>query len=216
MRFCVATVCSNTYADICAVTTPNKNEYARRHGYDCIIKYESVPYPQVFFRRLRWFLELLESKRYDWVFCCGGDVIFTNLTIPLTAIVGPDDHFIIAKDALTYQSDVFIVRASEKGTAFMRAWADSEPQFCKSEMYDQDAFAVLHPQFMDTIRVVPQRVLQGYDYDLYTNLGGNYAKALDANGNDGQWKPGDFAFHVPAHMDRKIAILKEKLNHVVK
>lgn len=217
MKFCIATLSSKQYDAVCAVSNPNKAEYAARWGYDFEFKRGEHPYSTVFFDRHRYFLRLLSSGRWDWILCIGGDAIITNMTIPLSDHVMDGCGWIMARDALQINSDVFLARCCpESAAVFVKLLAEEE-LWMKSPTKDQDALeSFVNNGFEKIIKIVPQRTLQSYEYSLYHNLGGNYAKGLDADGNDGQWQRGDFCLHVPAHMERKAQILKDHLPLVVR
>jgi hypothetical protein len=68
----------------------------------------------------------------------------------------------------------------------------------------------------DRIKIVPQRELNAYNYDLYPGLIPHIYKK-DLLGNDGQWQPGDFLIHWPAvPNDQRITMAQQMLTQVVK
>jgi hypothetical protein len=210
MRFCIATIYNPDYAFICDVTNPNKQRYAARHGYEFIPSVIEISHLDLSFARYGWYTRLLQSNFYDWLFCCDGDMIFTNFTILLNSFVGTDHHFVIAKDALMVQAGVFLVRNSPHGRSILRRISAMQSQF-RDGLRDQEAIQVAMSEFPEAFKVLPQRRLQSYEYGLYKDLGGNYLKAQDADGNDGQWQPGDFALHVPGVGEQKLKVLSEHL-----
>jgi hypothetical protein len=67
----------------------------------------------------------------------------------------------------------------------------------------------------DRIKIVPQRTMNSYDYDLYPGLVPHIYKK-DLLGNDGQWQSGDFLIHWPAvPLATRIKLAQEMLGQVI-
>ena len=50
------------------------------------------------------------------------------------------------------------------------------------------------PQFKNIIKILPQKSMNSYDYDLY---GYNRLISIDKLGTQGHWEKGDFIIHIP-------------------
>lgn len=219
MKIGVVTPRSKFYEWITQATDPNKEEYCQRHGYVfCKPKLECSN-TLIAYQRFVCVRDAMQQHDLDFAMLAGGDVIFTNFNLTIESrIACPTRNVIIARDALMVQSDVGIYRNSKfVNTLIDCLWGMRSTMIAPEHpLADQDALELFIKLVPDEFHIVPQRFLQSYEYSLYTNLGGNYAIAKDADGNDGQWQVGDFALHVPAHMQRKVEILKAHLPMVIK
>lgn len=225
MNIKVATLCSFVCRDIGKVTEPITREYCARHGYTFETKkhwfkqfsLRCGTHHFLAFERWRWFAEVLETC--DMLFAIGSDVLITNHTTKLEDIAQERRSFICAKDAQGFNSDVLLVRNNPATLTLMRHVASLQSEFAKApdNILDQGAFDSIAPNYTNEIHYVPQRLVNAYEYKHYAHLGGRYAQALDAEGNDGQWQRGDFVLHVPGlPKQQKIQILKEHLPLIVR
>lgn len=222
MKVCVATLCSADCSQISAVTEPNKAAYCERHGYELLIKREGFTgdsdhgHHRFAFERFKFFIECLVD--HDAVLGCGADVIITNPAITLESLMEGRKPFIIAKDAIGFQTDVMLMRKEPYVIALLSTIVECQEQYWGSPYLDQTAMAEIGPMFNRTVQVVPQRLINAYDYRTLTEwyrVHENYRLAKDCDGNDGQWHPGDFIFHCPGlSHDRKIEVLKAYLGVV--
>jgi hypothetical protein len=222
MKIALATLCSPELAELGKLTHPNKGFYCGLHGYEYLTKLGDFltdspesGFHHLIFERWRWFGEML--PKFDWLLCCGVDVLITNPNITIESIVEGRKPFLICKDANGFNSDVILVKSDSECLNLMADIADSRPQFSRAPELDQSAMRSIFPKYPRTIEVLPQRVMNAYDYSsLFRYYGNpNYAKGIDADGNDGKWQPGDFIFHCPGlSQEEKIPLLKEKLRHV--
>lgn len=222
MKICVATLCSPDCAALGAVTEPNKNDYCQRHGYDFLVRREGFigdpkhGHHRFVFERFRFFRDCLQS--YDAVLGCGADVAITNPAVKLEDLMEWRKPFIIAKDALGLQTDVMLMRNRPDVISLLSAVVAAENRYWNAPYLDQSALTDIAPLYADTIEVVPQRLINAYDYNTLTawhSVHQNYWLAKDADGNDGQWQPGDFILHCPGlPMERKLQVLREHVNNL--
>ena len=223
MKFCVATLYSPDCSALAAVSNPNKRQYCSRHGYDLKLKtdgfdsrYSRFGWHYLAFERFRFFRECLNE--FGLVLGCGADVLITNPSLRLEDIMEGRKPFVIAKDAIGFQTDVILVRRHPRSLELLDALLDSAPAYINAPFVDQTAFADLYPRFADAVEAVPQRVLNSFDYgtlSAWHTVHPNYRLAVDADGNDGQWQPGDFIFHCPGlPMHSKVAVLKDHLKMI--
>lgn len=217
MKFAVVTFINPDYQVISAVTDPNKMEYCRIHGHDYICNVSKSSRSSIFFDRHRWHLELMDSGKYDWLYCIDADAIFTNMNLKLEDLVTPQDHIVAPLDAIMIQAGGFLINNSIESKLFLKMVILSQRNPPDPHQSDQIEMERLYPNFRHIIRLIPQRKLGSYNYGYYQNLGGNYIPGLDRNGNDGKWQKGDFVFHVPGMpIEMKVGILTEMLKHVVR
>jgi hypothetical protein len=216
MKIAIATTFHPSLAHLAAITDQNKRDYAAIHGYD-YHRIDILPAGMNYaWSRWRQFLDLFQNG-YAWILCCGVDVIFTNFYIQIEALIGNDTDVIASRDALMIQGDVLLVRNSQKGREFLEEVISLEPVYRHDWFQDQTAMEHIIKTRPGLVTLVPQFVLQTYEYAKYAGLGGNYALSLDAQGNRGQWRSGDYILHVPGcEMNTKIAEIEAHLPMVIR
>lgn len=225
MKIKVATLCSFVCRDIGKVTEPITRDYCARHGYNFETKkywfkqfsLRCGTHHFLAFERWRWFAEVLETC--DMLFAIGSDVLITNHTMKLEDVAHNRKIFLCAKDSQGFSSDTLLVRRTDRTLALLRNVAALQNKFSNTpdNQLDLAAFEYAAPNYADVIEYMTQRELNAYAYKHYAHLGGRYAQALDADGNDGQWQRGDFVLHVPGlPKQQKIQILKEHIPLIVK
>lgn len=220
MNIKVATLYSPDCADLAAITNPVKQAYCNRHGYYFATKTDGFKivepicgWHRYVFERWRWFAEVLSEC--DAVFCCGTDVLITNPSITLESIMDGRKPFLISQDAQMPNSDVMLIRRDSRCLHLMDGVANCHSSHHNAPYLDQTAFQELLPRYQDTVEVLPQRVMNSYDYNLMScwhPIHENYRLAVDIEGNDGQWQPGDFIFHCPGiPYDQRMAAIKIRI-----
>jgi len=201
-RFCVLTMHSESYAQMAAVTIyQNKREYCDRWGYDLNIETEvdkrystgTIHAGGFSWDRLRVALDKIRSGRYDWIYCVGCDTLITNMRLPLTSFIDDSVHFIIANDCNEWNADSFLIRCSEPAIQFIEHVLSLFDKYRMHHWVEQQAMIEARESHPGIFKVLPQRSLDSYNYDLYPVRGGRDGK--DCAGNDGQWQPGDFLIH---------------------
>lgn len=204
MKICVATYATGAYAPVCDVTDRNKAEYCARRGYGFERNHVDADGQSAFFDRYAWYLSILDP--WDWIYCLDADAIFTNFNKKLEDIIRTHDTIIFPLDAVMVQAGGFLARNCEKTREFFGEIISKKAEPWKS---DQIEIERLIPKYRNLIRFIPQRELGSYRYEHYRNLGGNYVKQVDRDGNDGQWQPGDFVLHAPGMpLASKIELLR--------
>lgn len=198
MRYKILSLCSKEYAPLAEVTWPGKQSYADWHGYTAVnITPETGDHYG--FQKLQLLINDIVAGDYDWVIWMGADVLITNPNIELSEIAnqakGAD--LIIATDAHGINTDVMMVRQTDRVASFLKLVLDSRRHYEPMLLGEQQAMSDLLPFFPGFARIVPQRKLNAYDYKTLAFLGGKYAEATDQLGTSGQWMPGDFVIHFP-------------------
>jgi galactosyl transferase GMA12/MNN10 family len=220
MKFALVTAHNDAYQPLADITwEQNKKLYAERHGYDAIAK-TTFKYPvntSISFERSELIIELLESGKYDWIHACGCDTMITNFNIKLEDIVDNDYDFVIAVDCYNINNDSMLIRNAPSSIAWLKYIVSSREQYINhpTRWFDQQCMIESIDMMGDRIKVVTQRTLNSYNYDLYPIEPHIYKK--DLMGNSGQWEPGDFLIHWPAiPNDQRIIMAQDMLTKVVK
>lgn len=218
MKFALVTAHNAAYQPLADITwDQNKKLYAERHGYDAITLTEfKYPLKYISFERTELIIKLLESGQYDWIHACGADTMITNFNIRLEDLADDDYDFVIATDCYNINNDSFLARNTPTTIAWLQHVCDIREQYGDAKWLDQSAMMDTIGMMGDRIKIVPQRELNSYNYDLYPGLVPHIYKK-DLLGNDGQWQSGDFLIHWPAvPNDQRIAMAQQMLTQVVK
>lgn len=148
--------------------------------------------------RLDFLRELMRLGRYEWLYCVGTDTLITNFTISLESFVDNNFHLVIAADGCApVQADSFLIRCSDQGYAYLSDLLSHYEEFKRHVWVENEVMIRLMGKYAAITKIVPQRVLNSYDYSLYPPATPWMEKHQDMNGNDGQWHYGDFLIHWP-------------------
>ena len=218
MKFAIVTAHTEDYHELTDITwEQNKKLYAERHGYTPVAVtdgFNSVS--DISWSRTRRVVKLLESGEYDWVHSVGGDTMITNFNIKYEDIVDDDSHFIIATDCWNINADSFFARATTECIEWLKFIDTLQRQYVNDPWNDQQAIIDHIEKLGDKLRIVPQRLINSYDYDQYPGSWEHMQKK-DILGNDGHWQLGDFLIQWPGiPNDRRIPLAQQMLTQVIK
>ncbi len=219
MKFALVTAYNEAYQPLADLTwEKNKKLYAQKWGYDAVAVTEGfVSLADISWHRHRNITHLLESGKYEWVHACGCDTMITNFNIRLEDIVDDNADFIIATDCFNINNDSFLIRATPLAIEWLKYIDSLEDQYAEKHPWnDQQAMIDNIERLGNRLKVVPQRVLNSYDYDQYPGSIPHVYKK-DIFGNDGQWQSGDFLIQWPGiPNDRRIPLAQQMLTQVIK
>jgi glycosyltransferase involved in cell wall biosynthesis len=193
-NFAVVSMYNDEHRDLAKYTWPNKEKYAKKHGYKAFAKTSNWTITPVHFEKITHMLDVM--KQYpdiDWVWWLDNDAVITNPDIKLENIIDPDYHVIITTDIASINAGSFIVRNSIQGRGWLEFLLVKGLEHYKTNRWpEQQPMTDFYISFADIIKVVPQRIMNSYEYKIY-NVDPN-----DLLGTSGQWQPGDFVLHMPA------------------
>jgi hypothetical protein len=201
----------------------NKVHYCARHGYEAILKtgdFKLSPMPKMLsFEKIAWIIDLFEEKPYlDWIHWTGADTLVTNFNTKLEDIIDDTYHFIICADINELNADSFLVKNSRVGLGFLKWIMSVKDIYEKRDWQEQWAMIDFYHQApcgKDIIKVLPQRVMNSYLYELYEHY--KNTPHVDKTGQPGTWQPGDFMLHLPAVSLRdRIRLMTEYNKKVVR
>lgn len=179
------------------LTYPNQLKYCECHGYDSFaIHFEDGIWA---YKKHETFKELF-SLGYELIAYKDDDSLFTNLKVPYDYFIDNENDLFITKDVGGINGGSMIFKNTEEGR-----WINdvilSQPQYHPNE---QNAIEYLmgNPEFNQFVKVLPQKTINAYRYDLYPEF---------ENRNDLEsWKEGDFILHLPAMtINDRINIFKQ-------
>jgi hypothetical protein len=193
----------------------NKVVYAELHGYSHACKtdgfYGVTPgYEKIFFIR-----DLMEAyPDIEWFWWSGCDAMVTNFTTKLEDVVDNDYHFIIATDVHGINADSFFVRNSTEGRGYIDYIVSQFDTYNRHEYIEQQCMKDSYKQFESIIKIVPQRLINAYDYGLYPEHADDHNDTL---GFDGQWASGDLLIHWPGtNIQKRLELANFYMTQVIK
>ena len=229
MRFVVTTLHTPDWQKFADVTDTNKADYCKRHGYafetqgdgpwhtDSSTMYKTGDWG---FERGYRFIDMF--KKYpgcEWVLFSDCDAMITNKTISLDRIIDNRFHVIVPADCNGTNCGNILIRNSEIGRGFCESMVAARPAYSDNMMAENQWIQEMATAtyWKKWIKIVPQRIMNSYDYTLYPDL-----PPRDAFGVDAQWKSGDFILHIGGGsalnkktVDERIAIAKSYLEKVI-
>ena len=218
MKFALVTAHNEAYQPLANITwDKNKKLYAEKWGYDALAMTQGFKYSvrDISFERSNYIADLLESGKYDWIHAVGCDTMITNFNIRLEDLVDDTCDFVIAVDCYNINNDSFLARATPNTIKWLRNTVSLRESYANAKWLDQSAMIDTIDMMGDRIKIVPQRTMNSYNYDLYPGLIPHIYKK-DLLGNDGQWQSGDFLIHWPAvPVDQRIVLAQDMLEQVI-
>lgn len=200
-KVCILTCHDERYAKVAEITVyQNKAEYANRWKHDLVtLTKPSSEYadPQshaggISWSRLKTAIDIAKSNQYDWIYVVGSDTLITNMTIPLASLIDHKFHFIICNDMTEWNADSFLMKCSAEAISFMESVLKEHPRLKHHPIVEQQAMIEQRNEFPGIWKVLPQRAMNSYNYDLFHPL---FQNRKDIGGNDGHWQSGDFLIH---------------------
>jgi len=218
LKFALVTAYNEAYQPLADITwDQNKKLYAERHGYGAYTVTDGfTTLGDISWARTRKVVELLESG-YDWVHAVGCDTMITNFNIRLEDIVDDNSHFIIATDCFNINNDSYLARNTPECIAWLKLLDTFQDQYDMKHAWNDQQCMIDHIEKLgDKLRIVPQRLINAYDYDQYPGSIPHVYKR-DIFGNDGQWQVGDFLIQWPGiKNDRRIPLAQQMLTQIIK
>jgi hypothetical protein len=108
-------------------------------------------------------------------------------------------HLIVCGDrGSPVQADSFLVRCGPNGAAFLRDILSFYNTYKRHPWVENQAMIDLYTRYASITNILPQHVMNSYDYSLFHHLDPIYKEGVDCHGFRGQWQKGDFLIHWPA------------------
>ena len=118
--------------------------------------------------------------------------MITNFDIQLESLVDDQYHVIMGVDIAALNTGSFLVRNSLKGREWLEYLLSKKLEYKNDKKwFEQQAVIDFYPKFQHLFKIVPQKVLNSYDYRIYN------VSSIDLLGHSGQWDRGDFVIHWP-------------------
>jgi mannan polymerase II complex MNN10 subunit len=180
------------------ISLKNKDHYARRHGLDFVVDYESHSPRGVLWTKFDMIERLIKQNTYDWIWWMDFDTLITNTNIKITDIVAeslaavdkPDDiDYLLSHDCNGLNAGSFLVRGHNRSISFLdkaRARHDAE-DVAGNQFSEQDSMVVVLREddaYNNYAYQVPQFKLNAFPEEI---------KCYDQEKR--MWEPGAFVIH---------------------
>jgi hypothetical protein len=189
----IVSMFNDKHAELASYTWTNKQHYAKKHGYKAVPKTDNFSQEQMHFDKFAHILDVMNADPdIEWVWWIDNDALVTNFDTPLTNLIDNDYHVIIGVDIASINTGSFLVRNSMQARQWLEFILSKKKEYKNdTKWFEQQAVIDFYPKFQEIFKVIPQRLINSYDYNIY-NVDGT-----DLLGYDGQWQPGDFVMHWP-------------------
>lgn len=205
---------SPEYQEIADITWhKNKVPYCERHGFYAYARVIEA-YAKIGFEKFKMaqfvFNHKIKGERIDWVWATGCDSLVTDFTNDLSGVINTNKSFIVATDINGINADSFFVKNDVTGRFIVERALELESVY-DTEQHVIDDLIIEYPSMF---QIVPQRVLNSYNYDIY---GTPEELRKDKLGTHGQWRYGDLLIHWPgfnANPEMRVAWAQEWLGKI--
>jgi hypothetical protein len=169
----------------------NKIPYCERHGYH----YEFEPLEGINkvgqLQKVRMINRMINTTDYEWLWWTGCDLMITNYNIRIEDRIDNNYHMVIASDCHGINADSILIRNSNESREYWKWISDTLPGYNWWEG-EQGLIKESVKQGSSLIKVVPQRDINAYQYNLYPT-----EPNTDDLGTVGEWQEGDWAIQWP-------------------
>jgi hypothetical protein len=218
----------------------NKKIYAEQHGYFCDQRTEDkfTTNPMNSFEKIYHTKEMFEQHpEIEWAWYTGCDTMVTNFTIKIEDKIDNNYHFMICVDANGINADSYLARNTPEGMEFlnhvlslqeecMQYWDQEQRALCYAcglpagggpeiiPPFPTGNDIIVCDRFKNTAKILPQRHMNTYKYDIYV---GAYLDKLDKFGVNGDWVKGDWLIHWPSTtLQDRLELFDYYQEHIVK
>jgi len=191
----VAIVClyNEKHENLAAITYKNKQQYAAKHGYKTYAKTDNFSQEQIHFDKFIHILDVFNlHPDTQWVWWLDNDALITNFDIKVESLIDNDYHIIMPVDLASLNTGSFLVRNSIQSREWLQYMIDNKWVYKNdTRWFEQQAVVDFFPKFQHLFKIIPQRLINSYDYKMYGR------DSIDLLGYDGQWQPEHFVIHWP-------------------
>lgn len=188
----------DVFDDIAAITTPNRHQYASRHGYQIAESRFAGAWGKIEALLQNW-------DKAEWLFWLDSDAMITKLDQKLEGFLEDGIDVVVTHDRNGLATGSMIVRTTPVTKAIFEDLLKRRNEFDVPDgCYEQTGLSRLLWKISHRVRVLPKRRIDPYP-----------ARCFPEISPDEGWHAGDFAIHVPAlPLAKRREILRETLQCV--
>lgn len=205
-KVAIASIFNEKHQALADLTWTNKQQYADKHGYMAIAKTDNFSTEQVHFDKFIHLLDIMNSQPdVEWIWWLDNDAMITNFDIKIEELVDSKYHVIMPVDIASLNTGSFLVRNSLQGRQWLEFLLSKKQEYKNDKKwFEQQAVIDFYPKFEQIFKVIPQYLLNSYDYRMYN------VDSEDLLGYSGQWERGHFVVHWPGlNNDFRIQLAKQ-------
>jgi hypothetical protein len=206
-KIAICTIYDEPYFGL-AETTVKKNKipYCQRWNYDLHAKVSDFEFDPGF-TKIKFLLDIMENRDYEWIYWCGADTMIMNRAISLESIIDEKFHFIITTcGGPDLNADSFLIRNSRQG----RLWLETIlllQDYYKNDCWKEQRAMIdnyQRPPWNQITKVVAPRTFNSILWETYGDPNRDPATEPE------QYQPGDFLIHLAGHkLDFRVKKFKE-------
>jgi hypothetical protein len=171
----------------------NKIPYCDLHNYQCSFDPLAGHGHIGQLQKVAMINKELENPELEWLWWTGCDLMVTNFTTKIEDKIDNNYHMVIATDCNGFNADSILIRNSPESKDYWKMVSDVLPGLHWHWEGEQKIIKDTYPNYKDIIKVVPQREINSYDYDIYK---GAY-QPFDYLDTNGHWQQGDWVIQWP-------------------
>jgi hypothetical protein len=219
LRIRLFTYATENYRALADLTDENKIRYCEKWGYEFHGRIvpetiEERPYSELGFDKVEFVRDYLD--RCDWAWFTDVDSLITNFNKQIEDVINEYSQadFLVATWMNGINAGSYLVKNSDIGKAILDGILSRRGQF----IHEQAALidVVASGKFEDNIKIVPQRLINAGDYNLFGDPT-DQANRLDKLGTCGQWEEGDLLIHWPGTtLEHRMTLVYEYLDKVIR
>jgi hypothetical protein len=217
--YAIASFNDAKFQPLADITDAVKKEYCDLHGYEYHVKTDIKFTSDIGFEKIRMVLDLFAKQpEIEWLLFCESDAIVSNFKIKIEDRIDNRYHFIVATDINDINAGVFLARNSVQGRKYLNFILNERPKYKDNWQAEQGVIQDSFDQWRNTVRVVPQRVMNSFQYQYY-RYGDHRDRPphFDIMGNDGNWAQGDWILHWPGmSLENRLVVSKQMIPYIVK
>ena len=213
----IVTAYDDNYRPLAETVMPNSIEYCAKHGYG-LFNYK-LEDSEVYsgFQKIEKLLNLLLFGGVDLVWCIDIDVLITNHNIHIEKFIDTKHDFYITKDVNGINAGSFIIKNSDWSRWFLKKILSLQGMFpCEQNAIEHILHKISGAE--SYCMMLPHPSINSYLYDEYGPNWGmiNGGKESKPSHEDGDWRKGDFALHLPGiPLERRIDIFNKIKEEII-
>ena len=220
-KICLASIHTPDMEPLAQITwDQNKKLYCDQKGYSSRVKKQIIPYQG--FDKILFLETIINENKFDYILWCDCDTLITNFNKNIEDLIDENYHFFLTTDVNGINGGVFLIRTSPEGLSYFNHIKQKMYEYASQNKFrfgeEQNAMIRTYqdPQFKDIIKILTQKSMNSYDYDLY---GYNRDISIDKLGHQGHWEDGDFIIHIPGfgpdRFQERLGHFKKYINKVI-
>lgn len=192
MKILILSLADNAYREIERISTPNKEAYAKKHGYEfrlIRVSLDRTRHPS--WSKILALYGYLMEPDYDWIFWSDPDSLIVNDEIKLEDIIDDRYDLIFGEDDNGINCGEFLIKNSDLSREFL-ADVYQQKQFKDHIWLEQAAVHFLQPKYQANIKLISANLINSHP-----------------EWGSHQYKEGDFIIHFSGLGDRRLAAMRQ-------